>query len=140
VRTRVKWAAAAIVALLGAPLLVGSDYDSYPLSTYPMFAHDRDDEVAVRTAIAVDGAAVARLSPRLIGGTDEPMLARESVEHAIDTGAAMTLCEEIAGRARRAGVSGEIHVVTERYDTLAWFDGDREPLDRAVHASCEVAS
>jgi len=29
-------------------------------------------------------------------------------------------------------------VVTERFDAVQWYRGDREPLDRTVHSECPV--
>ena len=127
-----------LVAAVVAPMLVSEGYDSFPLSTYPMFAGHRDRVAPIATVVAVKGDEVARLSSELIGGTEEPMLAAETVVHAIRDGHASVLCAEIADRAAARGVRGTLQVVTERYDTLRWFDGDRAPVDRTVHAQCEV--
>jgi hypothetical protein len=139
VRTRVV-AAALFAALLAVPLAMGTRYDSLPLSTYPMFAGDRGRVVAVPTIVAVgrDGA-IERLSSQLIGGTDEPMLAFETVAAALRAGDAPALCREVAARLGTTKAASRIAVVTERYDTLAWFDGAREPRARVVHASCAIA-
>jgi hypothetical protein len=39
-----------------------------------------------------------------------------------------------------AGLDGVIafEVVTERYDAVRWFDGDRRPVGRDVHARCPL--
>lgn len=128
----------ALVAVLALPLLLGTRYDSFPLSTYPMFAGERDRVTSIATVVAVDGDTTARLSSRLIGGTDEPMLAAETVVHAIRDGAADRLCREVAARAGADHTGRILEVVTERYDTVAWFDGVRKPVARTVHARCEV--
>ena len=31
-----------------------------------------------------------------------------------------------------------LEVVTVRYDAIVWFDGDRQPLERTVHAACPL--
>jgi hypothetical protein len=127
----------ALVAIVAAPVLVDARYDSFPLSTYPMFARDRGRVVSIPTVVAVDGEHTTRLSSELIGGTDEPMLAAESVVHAIRDGDATSLCAEVAVRA--AGrARGVLQVVTETYDTMTWFDGERTPRGRTVHATCPV--
>jgi hypothetical protein len=127
-----------VAALLLAPVALSAGYDSFPLSTYPMFAGERDRVAPVATVIAVEGEQVKRLSPELIGGTDEPMLAAQIVARAIHGGSALTLCSEVADRAARQHVRGTLQVVTERYDTRRWFDGVRVPVDRTIHATCEV--
>ena len=35
-------------------------------------------------------------------------------------------------------MGGTLQVVTERYDTLRWFEGYHVPVNRTVHAQCEV--
>ena len=139
-RTRTNTATIAIAAVIALPLLVDAGYDSFPLSTYPMFARDRDRVVAVSTVVARDGDHTVRLTSHIIGGTEEPMLAAETVAIAVRAGEADALCGEVAARAANAGIDGTLEVVTEHYDTRAWFDGEHEPLERAVHASCEAPS
>ena len=133
-RTAARASAIAIGALLAVPLLIGTRYDSYPLSTYPMFAGDRDRVASVSTVVA-EGE---RLSSQVIGGTDEPMLAAESVVDAIRADATAALCAEVAARAASDHPGATLEVVTERYDTLAWFDDQRTPIERTVWATCEV--
>lgn len=129
---------AAVVSAVFAPALVGRGYDSFPLSTYPMFAGDRDVVAPVSTVVAIDGDRSIRLSPQLIGGTDEPMLAAETVVQAIRDGEAHALCAEVAHRLEHTAVRGRLEVVTEHYDTLQWFEDDRTPTARTVYAECEV--
>ena len=47
------------------------------------------------------------------------------------------LCAEIAGR---VDAGRTLEVVTETYDTIAWFDGDETPTDRVVHATCPAGT
>ena len=134
---------AAIVAVL---LVVGVvplvlDRDSFPLSTYPMFSSRRSTAESVDTAVAVDAAgALQRLGPERIAGTDEIILATATVGGAIAAGTTDALCREIAGRVASVGPPSAVavEVVTERFDALDWYDGDREPLQRDVHATCPV--
>lgn len=132
VRTRAWSWVAAVVLLLGVVPVV-LDRDSYPVSTYPMFSHRRSSTDSVDTAILVRDGDVQRLSPSEIGATDEVILAAATVSQAIAQGSAAALCADIADR---VGGSGEVQVVTERYDSVRWYEGDREPLSRVVHASC----
>lgn len=134
-----------VVALLVGPALVDADYDSYPLSAYPMFSHDRQRVTAVHTVVGVTGERRVTLDPDLIAGSREPMLAAEAVGDAILAGRAGALCAEAAARvAARGPAVDHLEVATERYDTIAYLraagdaDGRREPLDRQVWATCRV--
>lgn len=134
-RQVIAMAAVALVAALVWPAT--ADRDSFPLSNYPMFAAARPAETTFRTAVGVDASGdVVRLSPRQIGGTDQVIQAAATIRRAIENGTADEVCAEIARRHDGAAVTVEI--VTERYDTIAWFDGDTEPIERRVHARCRV--
>jgi hypothetical protein len=128
------------VLAVAAPAVLGRD--GFPLSNYPMFADDRGRESEVATAVGVTLAGDrVRLSPELIGDSDEPVLASATAERAVaSTAGAETLCTAIA---RRAGGDAElqaIEVVTERYDTVDYFAGDEEPESVVVHARCRVGA
>ena len=128
-----------IVAVVLLPVAISSRYDSFPLSTFPMFAGPRSEVAPVSTVVAVDGDRSERLSSHLIGGTDEPMLAAETVVHAIRDGTVDELCREVAARAAGSALQGwTLEVVTEQYDTTRWFEGDRDPVERTVYTTCGV--
>jgi len=126
------------VVIVAAPAVTGRD--SFPLSDYPMFANDRGRESTIATAVGVttEGGRT-RLSPELIGGTDEPVLAAATATRATatTTGAA-SLCNDIAERAAGREDIRAIEIVTERYDTVAYFESDKEPETTTVHARCPV--
>jgi len=137
-----------VVGVLGVVPVV-LDRDSYPVSTYPMFSYRRTTTETVDTAILVVDGDVRRLSPTTIADTDEVILAAATVSNAIASGTAAVLCAEIAGRVgtveNAAGGSGgasaaEIRVVTERFDSVRWYEGDKEPLERVVHATCPAGA
>jgi hypothetical protein len=134
------WAAAGVAVIVVGAVPLVLDRDSFPLSTFPMFAADIDRTQSVDTAVAVaaDGA-VTRLTPAEIGGTTVVNQAASVVTTAIVGGRADDLCTAIAGRLAgdRTGLVA-VEVVTERYDAVRWFDGDRTPVDRVVHARCPV--
>jgi hypothetical protein len=131
--------AVSAVAILAVAAPGLSDRDSFPLSNYPMFSYDRGRITALDTAVGVttDGTQ-ERLSPEVIAGGYEPIHASQTVSKAIRAGDAAGLCREVAVRAEGDGLM-RIEVVTETYDTIAWFDGDETPLRRVVHASCETS-
>ena len=136
---RARTAAIVLAAIVAAPALVSSGYDSFPFSTYPMFARDRARVASVSTVVVRDeDGNTERLSSGLIGGTQEPMLAMEAVSKAIDRDEADAFCHEVAGRAARSGIHGILEVVDEAYDTLDWFSGDHAPIRRVVRATCRV--
>lgn len=132
---------AAVTLAVAAPALRPDPVDGFPFSTYPMFSADRGTTVSVGTAVGVepDGAA-RRLDPQSVGGGDEVMLAASTVRQAINGGAAATarLCTEIAARVAGDASITTVEIRTERHDSLAWFAGDRDPLEVVVHARCPV--
>ena len=137
---RWAWAAVALAIVLVGVVPFVLDRDSFPLSTFPMFAADIDRTQSVDTAVAVDAAgAVIRLTPAEIGGTTVVNQAASVVTTAIVGGRAADLCAVIAGRVGGDAGAVAVEVVTERYDAVRWFDGDRTPVDRVVHARCPVA-
>jgi hypothetical protein len=138
VRRRVTTALlVAVVALPGLRLLVQGDDapDGFPLSTYPMFTHDRGRTVEVPSVVVVDGDDVHRLSPEVIADTDQVIEANVVVQQAIagGSGTAAELCRDVAARTDDAG---EVQVVVERYDSHRWAAGDDDPIERRVVASC----
>lgn len=112
--------------------------DSFPLSNYPMFAADRPTEASFATVVAVaDDGTTDRLTPRTIGGTDQVIQAAATVARAVRDDEADELCREIL---ERVDDPARLEVVTERYDTIGWFDGSETPISRTVHATCEGPS
>jgi hexokinase len=127
--------AIALVVALVWPAPAGRD--SFPLSNYPMFAAARPAETSSRSAVGVDAAGeFLRLSPADIGGTDQVIQAAATIRQAVENDTTDELCDEIAERISGRAVA--VEVVTERYDTIAWFDGRTEPIERRVHARCPV--
>ena len=124
------------LAVLFWPALHPSEIDSLPLSNYPMFAHPRGQISRFDTAFLIDHQGLEqRLDPQAIGGTEEPVQAAMTVRQAIRTGTTGDLCEEIAAD---MDVDGTVEVVSVRYDAVAWFRGDRAPIERHVHARCDA--
>ena len=138
-RWRSLGALISIVVVIGVvPLAL--DRDSFPLSTYPMFSTRRSSAEAVDTVVLVDATGTDhRLSPSQIAATDEIILATVTVSNAIRSERADLLCADVAARVRDdAAPDVAVEVVTLRYDALDWYDGERTPIDRVVHARCQV--
>lgn len=146
------WAAAAVlVGAMAAPALVDPPTDGFPLSTYPMFAVDRGATTTVVTAVGRTGdGGRTRLSPHLLAGTDEPILAVRTARAAVERGDAALWCDEIAQRVATASPAapatlGErsdaivgIEVVSERHDARASIATGQGPIDSTIHATCLV--
>lgn len=136
---RTRWLVTVGVALaVLAPALLPGGADGFPISTYPMFTSDRGRIVDLDTVVLVDRGQRRRLSPEVIGGTDEVVLASATVSRAVRGGPAplARLCREVAGRVERPGT---VEVVTERHDTVALLQDGAPPLRTTVHERC-VAS
>jgi hypothetical protein len=134
---------AAIVVGLGVwPVM--AQRDSYPVSNLPMFAWPRTRAEPVVTAVAATGEGddlrVWRLGPRRLAGTDEVISAGATLRRAVANGTADIVCEEIATRVATMGPRGaqRIEILTERFDAVDWFQGQRTPLERVVHHRCDI--
>jgi hypothetical protein len=141
-RAAVRALLVVVVIVIGiVPLLL--DRDSFPLSTYPMFSHRRSTAESVDTAVALDASGTPRrLGPQRIAGTDEIILATATVTNAINDGSVDVLCKEIAERVASIGPADavSVEVVTELYDAIDWYEGDHQPINRVVHATCPVGA
>jgi hypothetical protein len=129
-----------VVVLAALLLPVIRDRDSFPLSTYPMYAFERPDVVAFPTAVGIDSEGVRhRLDLDLIGESDDPLIVASLVRQAVRAGggAATILCTEIAARAvqRELGLTA-IEVVTERHDVVARATDEPSLVSSERHASC----
>jgi hypothetical protein len=138
---RRAWTAVVLVVALTGVVPLALDRDSFPLSTFPMFSADIDSTQSIATAVGVAAdSSTVRLEPEVIAATTIVNQAVTVVADAIASGRADRLCADIAGRVRAGGPSDAVavEVVTEAYDAPEWFDGDRQPVSRKVHARCEV--
>jgi hypothetical protein len=132
---RHRVAALAIVAAVLLPVLTGRD--SFPLSTYPMYASRGTRDSTFATAVGIDSEGVMRrLSLNAVADTDDPLIAESAVGRAIRDGRAGELCALISGRVSHSFV--RIEVVDERHDVVAKARRKDSLLDRRVHASCPV--
>ena len=130
----------AVAAVIVALVLPAVRYrDSFPLSTYPMYAGSRSDVATLPAVLGTDRRGrVERLSTETIARSDDPLITTSLLRQTIRSGRAEALCADIAGRAPAGTVTVEI--VEERLDLVASAAGDEEVLDRTVHARCPVAS
>jgi hypothetical protein len=130
-----------LTLLVAAPGLGDPRWDSYPLSTYPMFARPRG-RPTLHFAEAVDAKGKRlRVPPELVAN-QEVMQAAATVKRAVQAGpAAMEpLCERIASRWSDAehGAAREIALVSATFDPVRYFTRGPEPESRTVHHTCPV--
>jgi hypothetical protein len=121
------------IVVLVSPVL--RDHDSFPLSTYPVYASARPREATFVTAQGqnADGST-RRLSMDVIARTDDPLVASSRVEGAVAAGQADELCADIAARAPSDLVA--VVVVRERHDVVAGARGTDSLLHREELARC----
>ena len=115
------------------------DHDSFPLSTYPIYASARPRAATFVTArgVSADGSA-RRLSIDVIARTDDPLIAASRVDDAVAAGRADELCAEIAARASSDLVA--VVVVRERHDVVDGARGEDSLLESEQLARCKVSS
>ena len=138
-----RWAVpVAVAAMVLAPAFGDPGTDSYPLSSYPMFSTDRPTRADLATVVGVTAVGeTVRLSPELIAGADEPILAAATVSRSIRGGQSDRLCSEAADRMRAAGFEAvEAVVRTEHIDVVAYVADAADPLAVTVHARCPVTA
>jgi hypothetical protein len=132
-----------LVALVAAPGFGAPDDDSYPLSTYPMFARARDKPWLSIAEGVDDGEHAVRLSPATIAN-DEVMQAAATVRRAVAAGPAAlaALCDTIATRV--ADDSSylrvrAVRIVSARFDPVRYFTDGPTPEERNEHFRCPVS-
>ena len=114
-----------------APLLSGAS-DSFPLSTYPMFAQSRG-ELTLYSMVALSGdGREERLPPPLLG-TKEVLQAKVLIQRSVDGGSdtMAQLCSDAAARVAAApdfSTARALAIVQRRYDPIAYFVGSPAPL------------
>ena len=133
----------ALVSLTVWPVLRRPPVDSFPHSTYPMFSENRSPVADIDLVVGFDdGDRKVTLSPELIAGTEEVIVAGSVVRQAVRGGPTQTerLCDAVADRVASMGPAEVVRlsVRTERYDAVAWFAGDREPMGITDHTTCDV--
>lgn len=133
---------AGVVAASLYPLAWPEGRDSFPLSSYPMFAGRRPD-AAVQLVLAVgDAPEGSEVLPTEATGHRHLTQAVRALGGAVAEGGdrPQRLCDEIVSWAdeHRPSVT-HVRIVTARYDGLAFLrDGERRPAVVVEHARCVV--
>lgn len=136
---------AALVGLVLMPLTRDKRYDSFPWSSYPMFAHTRKTtKTVVHHAVGRTAKGARRLLPPKFVANDEVLQAAATIRGAIRRGrrGSSELCKSIAARVAadpvRAAIVTHVEVVTNHYDSIEFFAGDTTPRKSRLHARCRV--
>ena len=125
------YAAAVSLALIAAtlwPLVLDPREDSFPLSTYPMFAWKRETKQTFHYALGETGAGGRRtLRPALVG-TTEVLQAIRVFDRAMNDRAELArLCDAIAARVARDSAFADvvaIRIVTGTHDAVEYLARD----------------
>lgn len=137
--------AAAVLAAQVFPLTRGPHYDSFPWSTFPMFAHGRPTAIThVDQLLAVSSDRSARPIPPRLVANDEVLQAAATLRSTIRRGkkATRALCRQVAARLADDPAWSDIvriDFVTRKFDALQYFAGDQTPLGKPkLRAKCKI--
>lgn len=131
-----------LIALVLLPLATNAD--SFPLSNYPMFSNHRENASArVTHVVGRSRTGNHRPVPPRMLDTPEIMQAHQSaVVAAKNPIAAELLCARVAVNVAEAGDAwsdiDRLELRADRYDAVAYWQGDRAPTRSRVFASCPV--
>jgi hypothetical protein len=118
----------AVAAAAAAPLLRDARHDSYPFSTYPMFARVLG-RPQLTFAEGVTGSRQARRLPPEMVANDEPMQAMRTLKLTANDGrrALRRLCAAIAERVAASPTYADVRrvrIARARFDPLRYFEPD----------------
>ncbi len=124
-----------VVAAVVAPAV--RDRASFPLSTYPIYAHTRARNIVINVAVGVDADGTGRpLGLDAIADTDDPLIAQSTLDEAVARGRAEELCRLIASRSG-TGVAA-VEIAREEHDLIERVGGRYSIRNRDVIAQCDV--
>ena len=131
----------ALVGLVASPLAGAFANDSFPISTYPMFASIRPTEVHVQHVVLAGSDGDEWPAPPEAIANEAVLQAIQTIRQALRQGddATAALCERVADHVT-GGDAKTVLIVTSTYDSIRYYEGDQEPIARAVHWTCEVPS
>jgi hypothetical protein len=129
-----------VPCLVVSPLLTGAA-DSFPVSTYPMFAQPRG-QPTLHTMVALGPSGEQRLSPPLIG-TKEVLQSKVLIQRSVagGEGSMAELCSSAAARVAQAPgyeAAHSVAIVARRYDPVSYFVSGPTPLDEQRLFACPV--
>jgi hypothetical protein len=133
---------------LGLPLAVLSPIfsgaaDSFPLSTYPMFARARGQPTLYSVVARAAGGREERLPPALLG-SKEVLQAKVLIQRSVEAGpeALARLCEDTAlrvvARAPEFVDARSVAIVARQYEPLDYFVKGPAPLAEQLLFECTL--
>jgi hypothetical protein len=115
--------------------------DSFPLSTYPMFAAHRG-QPALNKLVGVDASGAERAIPPRLLGSSEVLQAKALIDAAArNKQKRARLCEAVAERVLHDSnfdAVSELLLLRLRYDPVAYFERGPTPVERRVLGRCQV--
>ena len=136
------WAYLVALGALGAmlwPLRSGAR-DSFPLSTYPMFASQRGTPVLF-AAVAVTRDGEERSIPAALVASGEVLQTKVLIQRTVERGRAAVreLCERTAEKlAREPADLAAVEIVRRRYDPIEYFESGPRPIERELLFRCPI--
>lgn len=134
----------ALVVVLGsaAPILRDASHDSYPFSTYPMFARPLQRPRLVYAEGWLGHGKAVRLPPQLVAN-DEPMQAMRTLRLSANDGpvALERLCASIAERVARSpehAAVRRVRIVAAVFDPVRYFESEAASEDKQRLMQCTV--
>lgn len=131
------------VVAAAAPAFRDATADSYPLSTYPMFARPIDKPQILFFESVDERRRIRAVSPHLVAN-DEVMQSAKRIRRASREGpeALDRLCRKVAKSVekQRRPKLVELRIVEARFDPVAYFVHDAAPEERRVLTTCKVRS
>ncbi len=123
-----------------APIALGLP-DSFPLSTYPMFAKPRGQPQMVKLVAVTHGAPVV-VEPNLLG-TSEVLQAKVLLQQVADKPAAQrrrfcALTAERVALLPEAATWQELRLIRVQFDPIEYFYNGARPVSEKVLTRCDV--
>jgi len=134
-------ASAIVLGVVAAPALRAPTYDSFPASSYPMFARDRPREATISHVVAISDDGRHRPIPPPLIANDEVLQAAATIHAALRRDQAMKLCRDVAERVAAHPDWVEftwLEVTRDRYDVITYFEGETKPKSRDTRARCRI--
>lgn len=121
--------------------LTSMDQDSFPLSSYPMFARPRGQPTLYAVVGRATNGSEVRL-PASVVASSEPLQTKVLIERSVEQGpeAMAALCQGVAARLAREqpGELRSVEIVRRRFDPIGYFTRGPQPIEQERLSSCRV--
>lgn len=134
-----------LLLLCGAtalPLSGMQKRDSFPVSTYPMFAGQRGHPTFHRLVAVLEDGSRLTVPPEHVAST-EVLQTKVLITRTVRRGnkAMRRLCQEVAGnieRDTRFAGARRVEIEEVRFDSIRYFTEAREPIAAKILARCPI--